>query len=129
MGILTSNRRAVGTAAAAAGERDRLVTIQMLAESKGLSNYPVESWQALTTVWASRGDMGGTEQFAENQQSAPYQVVFTIPWMDSMDPDLVNVPKARRLVVKNRVYDIVGAAEVGRRNGIELMTVSGGLVE
>jgi hypothetical protein len=39
-----------------------------------------------------------------------------------MDPDLVDVPKARRLVFGGRVHDIAAAQHLGRREGIELST-------
>lgn len=113
---------------AASGARDRLVTIQQLTESTGGSRYPVETWTDVATVWAYRDDGDVGERFVENQQTAPYTTRWTIPWMSSMDPDLVNVPKDRRLVVKGRVYEITGAKELGRRGGIELTTMAGGLL-
>lgn len=113
---------------AAAGARDRLVTIQTLTEGTGASRYPTETWSDLATVWAYKEDISGMERFAENQVSAPYGTRWTIPWMDAMDPDTVSVPKTRRLVVNGRVHDIVAAKELDRRGGIELQTVAGGLL-
>ncbi len=114
---------------AASGVRDRLVTIQTLTESKGASNYPVESWDDLADVWMHKEDLSARERFSftANQASAPYDTRWTMPWMDAMDPELVNVPKLRRLVVKGRVHDIVGAMEIGRKVGIQLQTLAGGL--
>lgn len=115
---------------AAAGARDRLVTIQTLTASKGASNYPVESWEALADVWMHKSDISARERFSftSNQTSAPYDTRWTMTWMDAMDPELVDVRKERRLVVKGRVHDIVGAMEIGRKAGIELQTLAGGLV-
>lgn len=111
------------------GARDRQVTIQELAESKGASNFSVETWTDLTEVWAAKMETRGLERFVADQVSAPFDSKWQIPYLASMDPDLVNVPKTRRLVVKGRVHDIVAAAEVGRRQAIELMTQSGGLLQ
>lgn len=119
----------MSTVDAIAGKRDRLVTIQQLTESKGASNYPIETWTTLVEdVWFYKEDASGRERFAENQVSAPFDTIWSGPWMDAMDPELVDVPKRRRLVVKGRVHDIVRAKELGRRGGIELTTLSGGLL-
>lgn len=113
------------------GTRDRWITIQWLTESVGASKYPVESWATLTEVWASKKDIRGVERFvfSADQQSAPYDTQWEIPYRPDMDPELVNVPKARRLVVKGRVHDIVDASEIERKRGVLLMTVAGGLLE
>lgn len=114
---------------AAAGARDRLVTIEQLTESKGTSNYPVESWDTLVDVWAHKADASARERFSfsANQETAPYDTRWTIPFLESMDPDAVDVRKTRRLLYRGRVHDIVGAMEIGRREAIELQTLAGGL--
>lgn len=116
---------------AAAGARDRLVTIQELTESTGASRYPVEDWDDLTQVYANKYDIDARERFsfAANQTSAPYDTRWTIPYLASMDPEAVDVPKARRLIVKGRVHNIVAAKEIGRKQAIELQTLAGGPAE
>lgn len=109
------------------GARDRQVTIQELAQSKGASNAPVETWTFLTQVWAAKKEVRGLERFVADQIQATFDSKWEIPYMASMDPDLIDVPKTRRLIVKGRVHDIVAAAEIGRRQAIELQTQSGGL--
>jgi head-tail adaptor len=113
------------------GTRDRRVTIQQLTASKGASNYPVETWADLTEVWAAKKDAKGIERFvfSADQHSAPYDTTWELPYSVNWDPELVNVPKTRRLVVKGRVHDIVAAQEVDRKRGVEVMTLAGGLVE
>jgi hypothetical protein len=39
-----------------------------------------------------------------------------------MDPELIDVPKKRRLKFQGRVHNIVHAEHVGRKDGIELTT-------
>jgi len=113
----------------AAGLRNRLVTIQQLVESKGPSGFPVESWISLTIVDASKNDDVGQERFNANQLSSPFDTTWQIPYLASMDPELLNVPKKRRLVYRGRVYDIVSADPVGEiHRGIELKTLAGGLL-
>lgn len=113
---------------AASGQRDRLVTIQALTESTGASRYPVESWADLVTVWAHKEDIGARERFIAEQHSAPYDTRWSLPWDARMDPDTVDVRKTRRLIVGSRVHDIVAAKELGRRQGIAVETLAGGLV-
>lgn len=114
----------------AAGLRNRTVTIQRLTESKGNSGYPVESWttESPIVVQASKDDAVGQERFAANQMTAPFDTTWQIPYVASMDPELVNVPKTRRLVYQQRVHDIVSATLIGLRRGIELKTLAGGLL-
>lgn len=112
-----------------AGQRDRLVTIQSLSDSKGASNFPVETWNDLADVWASKQDVRGLERFAAAQVNASYETKWEIPYSVSMDPELVDVPKARRLIINARVHNIVAAEEIGRKRGIALMTVAGGLLQ
>ena len=108
----------------AAGARNRLVTIQQMTVSKGDSGRPVETWSTLTTAWMERIDLGGNERFRADQLSAKYDSRWRMPYQSDMDPDVVNVPKKRRLLYKERVYDIVTALPIGLNDTIELMTIS-----
>lgn len=108
-----------------AGARDRRVTIQQLVETKGTSGFPVEDWIPLIDMDASRAEVSGFERFvAAAQLSAPYETRWGIDYRPDMDPDLVDVPKKRRVVYQGRVHDIVAAELVGREMGVELLTLS-----
>lgn len=113
-----------------AGRRDRFITVQQNSDSIGGSRFPVENWTTLRQVWAMKREATGTERFAANQLSAPYDVIWEIPYTSDMDPNdpVVNVPKNRRIVYQGRVFDIVAAEEIGRRRGVLLRTLAGGLV-
>lgn len=113
-----------------AGGRDRWITIQQNTETIGASRFPVESWSTLRQVWASKREASGNERFVANQISAPYDVVWEIPYSADMDPNdpTVKVTKNRRVVFQGRVHDIVAAKEIGRRRVILLETLSGGLL-
>jgi head-tail adaptor len=112
----------------AAGVRNRQVIIQQLTELKGASGFPVESWTTLTTVQASKDDATGVERFAANQLSSPFDTTWQLPYLASLDPELVNVPKKRRLVYQGRVHDIVSATPIGLHRGLEIQTLAGGLL-
>jgi head-tail adaptor len=111
---------------AEAGDRDRFVTIQQVAESAGGSGFPVETWSTLVeSMPASRIDVSGRERMLAGQLAAQMETRWEINYREDMDPALVDVPKTRRLVFSGRVFDIVSAREVGRREALELMTIAG----
>lgn len=114
----------------AAGKRDRLVTIQELAQPDdvGESGFPVEEWSDLTTVWTQKSDDTMRERFTGEQVSASFDSEWLLPYLQDMDPELLDVPKTRRIVYLSRVYDIVGAEQVGRKAGIRVLTLAGARV-
>jgi hypothetical protein len=75
----------------------------------------------------NRLDVRADERFAANQPGAFLETTWQMPYRSDMDPDLVDVPTARRLVYLQRVYDIKAASSVGRE-GIELLTLAGSKV-
>lgn len=106
------------------GERDKAVTIQQLTASKGTSRFPVETWSALATpIWMRKMDLRQQERFAAAQLSAPAETQWEMGYRADMDPELVDVPKTRRLVYQGFAYDITSASLIGRREGIELLTL------
>lgn len=107
------------------GERDCDVTIQQLTETivKGVAK---EDWSTLATpVWMRKMGLKATERFTAQQTKGAATTQWEMDYREDMDPDLVDVVKARRLVYRDRVYDITGADLIGRREGIELLTLSG----
>lgn len=111
-----------------AGERDRYITIQQLTETIGSSGFPVETWATLVQMFAMKQDLGATERFRLDQLSAKADTRWEINYRADMDPDLVDIPKARRVVYQGRVYDIVAASQIGRLEGVELITLAGSRV-
>lgn len=113
-----------------AGDLDREVLIQQLADDDALANsedasgFPVERWIPLDIVWLQRMTTTGAEKFRAAQLSAAIETRWQLHWRDDMDPDAIDVPKKRRLVFQDRIYDITAAAEIGRQEGIELTTLA-----
>lgn len=109
----------------AAGTRDRIITLQSKAESVGTSGVPVETWSTLVSAMpASRVDLSGREAFKSGQESAALETRWEINYRHDMDPELVDVPSTRRVVASGRAYDIVSASVIGRRQGVELVTLA-----
>lgn len=107
------------------GRRDRLVTIQQLTETDSDSGMPVETWTDLvSSMPASKEDVSGRERFVSSQESARFDTRWVINYRADMDPELVDVPKVRRIVYSGRAHDITSATHLGRKDGIELMTLA-----
>lgn len=107
------------------GERDKAVTIQQLTETI-VNGIPKESWTTLATpVWMRKMGLRASERFEASQVAGRAEVQWEMPYRADMDPDLVDVVKTRRLRYQGRAYDITGADQIGRCEGIELITVSG----
>lgn len=112
---------------AEAGLRNRYVTIERLVESAGESSYPVDDWEVLTTVFASREETRqevSNERFAGNLLTAPFETYWEMSYRDDMDPEVFDIPKVRRLVYMGRTYDITHAEMIGFRTGVRVLTLA-----
>lgn len=90
------------------GERDKLVTIQRGVQTKGTSHLPVTSWNDLAplTAYMRRIDASGSERLTSAQLQASVDSEWEMPYVAAMDPELVDVPKLRRLVYAGRTFNI-----------------------
>lgn len=113
-----------------AGQRNRHVTLETLStETAGSDSFPVETWTTLPgNWWASKRDLRGRERLVNGQNASAFEVVWGFEYAAAIDPELVDVQKTLRIVYQGRTYDIVGAAMLGLRQGIELMTLASGRV-
>ena len=110
-----------------AGERDRQVTLRPITQSRGGSGFPVETEGDTgdgIVLWACKSDVSGRERFAGGQLSAPYETRWEVPYVEDLDPDLVDVAKAFVLVYQDRLHDIIAASMIGRKEGVELLTLA-----
>lgn len=104
------------------GERDRLVTIEQLTDGIGASGFPTETWTTLAPMYAGRYEERGTERFHAQQLSAVSIVRWETGYRADCDPELVDVPKTRRINYQGRIFDVLESSLIGRREGIEFMT-------
>lgn len=116
-----------------AGKRDRVIRLEERPETDAVDGEGAPEDGPWTTLVdrmpAAKETLSGRERFAAAQISAPVDTRWEINYRVDMDPELVDVPKLRRVVTKDganvdRVHDIVHAAEIGRRQGIELFTLA-----
>ncbi len=111
-----------------AGRLDRDVVIQQRTDAASGSGFPVDTWTTLDTVAMEKMAVRGAERFRAAQLSAPIETRWQLHYRADMDPDAVDVAKERRLLYQGRVYDITSATEIGRQDGIELMTLAATVV-
>jgi head-tail adaptor len=103
------------------------VTIQRLTDGVDNSGAPQETWATLTTAWMARRQTRSgrvDEQFTADQLSSGSITEWTMRYLASMDPDIVDVPKSRRLLYLGRAYDILTAENMDRKVGIVIRTLS-----
>ena len=109
------------------GVRDRYVTIEQRSSADAVEStgFPIETWTTLCGMWAMRRQPNASETFKANQESASAIVIFEVNYRTDLDPELLDVPKLRRVVYKTIVHDVIAADVTGRRDGIQLTTLSG----
>jgi len=108
-----------------AGQRDQLVTIEQVTDGVDAEGAPKETWTTLVSQMpVARYEVQGWERQRADQLSARYDARWEMNYRIDMDPDLVDVPKARRLVCRGRTHDIVAASIIGRKAGLELQTIA-----
>lgn len=108
----------------AAGLRDRRVTIEQLTTESTGGGFPTEDWSTLAEEWMSKRDLSADERFVAHQVSAFADTQWQMAYRADMDPDLIDVPKKRRLVYQGRTYDVVAGSNIGRERGIDLLTLA-----
>lgn len=107
------------------GERDRAVTIEQADDAVSTSKIPIERWTTLASiVWMRKLDANMSERVKAEQVAAAFDTQWEMGYWKEMDPELVDVSKSRRLLYQGRLHLIVGASLIGRREGIELLTIS-----
>jgi SPP1 family predicted phage head-tail adaptor len=99
-----------------AGELDRRVTLQKYALTRNADNEPLETWSDIRTVWASWRRASARETLAGAEINASATDIFEIRYA----ADLAELDAKDRLVFGGKTYDIVGIAEIGRREGLRI---------
>src|SRR5262245_14770128 len=103
------------------GDLDRVVRIQQKTDPPpdSGSGFPVEEWTDLVAAMpAQLIDLSANERYSADQISAKYDGQWVIQYRADMDPELLDIPKTRRLVHHSRVHDITAAFQLGRQAGI-----------
>lgn len=116
------------TRLSSAGRRDRSITLQKRpAENTNdaSSGEPIDGpWTTLCCAMASRESLSGAERFQRDQVVARMDDEWVINYRADMDPELVDVPKCRRIKYQGRLFEIVASNVIRRGRWICLYTLS-----
>lgn len=101
-----------------AGKRDRLVTIELKTIAQDEFGQEIETWASWRPVWMGKRDIKANERIRANQVLAEEAVVWDSEWVKDLNAS------DYRLNYEGQVYDIKGIAEVGRREGWEIISMA-----
>lgn len=107
-----------------AGRLDRKVTIEAVSYSTADDGSQFETWTEFARVFAERETQGALERFAAAQTVADVDTLFRLRWSDTLMSVLS--PKTHRIVYRDRAYNILGAFEIGRKEGVHVPCKSRG---
>ena len=115
------------------GAKRWYVEIEQMGDTVASSGFPTETPTHLCFAYMERVEpttamLDGRERFEADQFSASQMTTWRMWWQPDMDPETVDVPKARRLKYEGRIYNIQNAVPKGWRREIELRTLAGGLL-
>lgn len=99
--------------AIAAGELRHRVTLQGWTETRDEYGASIRTWHDVATVWAKVTPVFARERNAAPQVMPVRQFTILIRWRDDVTSDM-------RLVYRGEQLQIVGIAEVGFREGLQL---------
>jgi len=97
------------------GTLDRRVEIQSLTTAKDEWNYDVTTWGTLAEVWASRRDRSSGEVTEVMKTVQLNRTEWTVRYRSDVDTTM-------RIMHDSVYYYIVGVVQIGRKEGLTLIT-------
>lgn len=98
-----------------AGRMDRRITIQNYTVQRDSWNHPRQTWTTLHTVWAHKREVVLREQTELQQRVGYTRTHFKIRYVSGIDTTM-------RVEYDNQHYYVIGVKELGRQEGLELIT-------
>lgn len=98
----------------AAGSLNRRITLQAPVVTRDAYGGAVTTWSDVATVWAAVIPMRGRELFAAQQVVALAEIKIRMRYRAGVD-------EAMRIVFDGKHYGIQHIAEIGYRDGLELL--------
>lgn len=99
-----------------AGLLDRRIAVERASVTVDAFGAEVPSWRKLATVWAAKEDVRDSERFAASAVSSEITTRFRIRWSDRV----ADLTPRDRVNMNGRIYQVVAAKEIPRRQGIEI---------
>ncbi len=101
------------------GALDRIVTLERFTTTENEYGEEIEAWAPLRTVAAQVVQQSGREFLAAAMTQAEVRVLFRIRWIEGIRP-------TDRINYEGRLHNIHEVKELGRREGLDIMTVAAG---
>lgn len=110
------------------GKMDRRITLLKFGLAADGYGDDAPSYTALPPIAASKDPAPGIERLQDAEVAATAPTIFGIRWTSALDPESPTGlnPKDRLQYPAGtgRIFDIVSANEIGRRQGIEIVAVA-----
>lgn len=97
------------------GNLDRRVTIQQRTDVQDTYGAPVPTWSDLAEVWAQVTPVRGVERMTAEQLTSDATTRIRIRYR-------AGITELLRVSYEGKVYQIHAVLEVGRREGLDLLT-------
>lgn len=102
-----------------AGALDRRINLEVKTTARDAVGQPIETWSVARRLWAQRVEGSKVaERFGANQTYAMVTTVFKVGYFPALTTVTVDT---HRIVFGGKIYNIHGAVEVGRKEGVELL--------
>ncbi len=102
------------------GLMDRRITIQSATEAQATDGYPAKTWANISTtptMWAEVVPLRGRERFDAQQINAEVDTLFRTRYRSDLTEQM-------RVVYDSTPYDITALTEIGRQQGLEILTAA-----
>ena len=94
---------------------DRRVIVEEKTVSRDSWNHPTESWSTLAPIWAQKVDKSTAETTEQQQVVAINRTEWTIRYLATIKKDM-------RINYGGNYYYITGVVEIGRKEGMRVIT-------
>lgn len=110
-----------------AGELDRRVSIERRVDTRDEHGQPIPTWTRIGKIRPARQfGMSGYERFGSDQYVGRQQTEFHVRWAQDLadlgPKDRIVYPPQSDTPSSNEIYEIMAVHEIGRREGLRIMT-------
>lgn len=99
-----------------AGKLDRRIGLEQRTITRNEYGEPIEGWTLVIEVWAEKRELIGREAVIARSVEFVGDTQWRIRWRADVEP------ASWRIAHEGKVYPITSVAEIGRRDGLEIVT-------
>lgn len=105
-----------------AGKMDRRIKLRKCTRALDAAGQQIENWTDFALVWAKVTPISDGEKFGAGEVKAYATHRFQIRYASQ----IADIDPTWRIELDNKIYDISGCKEIGRREGWELTATARG---